>query len=822
LYHDKGRPRFTWKIHPDLRVLLVLGPAILVLLLLARPVIWKYIAALRQIRKERVEFLALIRKWRKELAKGYTEPSVVDPQDYTQWDRLIESLESSRASMKISTKLRLLSARTTLAYLIQMGCYITVCCGVAWGIWQLSPFSTLLPARFMDSIPCLIGMIAVVAFGGGWLVMLLYPFVIRGWDASVSIPLDPKRAPELHRLICATAKHFNAPVPHEIHISALPTASVARRRLFLRKKWRLTLGLPFLGSVTPRQLVAMIAHELGHTMQNRHIDMSIRTDGAGNGFIESFNRLAWIRSIPTTRFGAFCETLILVPIFMVFKAMAFASIYLSRKLSRELEFHADQQTACILSPEEHEQFMVMLGRSQLAMHLTFQELGEIYHLKILPDNLPKLIRHNDRTMPEQTPDALKKEISKQKTLWFDTHPSDTERTQAVRAIKPYPQPSLPNTFDKLDTAILIPNIGAAEALATIAHYRESIGEDYATDLLKPTDEIIERFKSRFDAMGALNRLLGRWPLPQLPLEIAEESCVAPDASFEQCSAQVQAYRKWRIDQTQRLGKSTETLKSLALDAVRLYFVELLNVAVPSLHTIANKHLSMSTKRATNAMAMRSKGRGVFDLYEDQHDRLNAYFQAITKLLADHEQKLDIPNIQTLRDQTAQNMQTLKALQPTQALLSSLRVKFGLLPELIQLVQGWQPPPRHTPNLIITDKLQTTYDCIGFVDGRITRMLCLMGQTARAILELKHIPDIAQMVPRLEKIAVLTFTTLDDYLENALDDTGWMLHCLDSIHRSALSELARAGQKVEEALGMDVSADNFASEQMQDQLAFHIV
>jgi hypothetical protein len=98
----------------------------------------------------------------------------------------------------------------------------------------------------------------------------------------------------------------------------------------------------------------------------------------------------------------------------------------------------------------------------------------------------------------------------------------------------------------------------------------------------------------------------------------------------------------------------------------------------------------------------------------------------------------------------------------------------------------------------------------------------MGQTARAILELKHIPDIAQMVPRLEKIAVLTFTTLDDYLENALDDTGWMLHCLDSIHRSALSELARAGQKVEEALGMDVSADNFASEQMQDQLAFHIV
>jgi hypothetical protein len=102
------------------------------------------------------------------------------------------------------------------------------------------------------------------------------------------------------------------------------------------------------------------------------------------------------------------------------------------------------------------------------------------------------------------------------------------------------------------------------------------------------------------------------------------------------------------------------------------------------------------------------------------------------------------------------------------------------------------------------------------------MLCIMGQTARAVLELKHMPSIAEMGPRLEKIALLSFNTLDDYQGDALDDAAWMLQCLEGIHRSVLSKLAYVSLQVEEALGMDVSSDNFASEQMQEQLAFHIV
>ncbi|MDP6046492.1 MAG: M48 family metalloprotease, partial [Phycisphaerae bacterium] len=601
LYHDKGKPRFKWRIHPDLRVLLVLIPAIIVILLMLRPVIWKYVSALRQIRKAQAESLVSIQKWRRQLSRSGADQPGQDILDNSQWDALIGSLKSSGASTKISSKLRMLTARTTLGYLGLLGCYIALVGGVGWGLWQLSPFSTILPNKLLDSIPWLAGMIAVAAFGGGWFVILLYPFVIRQQDGSVSIPLEPERAPELHKLIAAVAGHFNTPVPHEVHISALPTACISRRYLFLRRRWRLTVGLPFFSMLTPRQMVALLSHELTHTKQNHYLELSIRTDGAGNGFVECFNRLSWVRSLPSTPFGALCETLVLAPTLLIFRGMACASLYLSRKLSRELEFHADQQMACLLSPEEYEEFMNRLGRSQLAMHLSFQKLSEIYHLKTLPDNLPELIRHNDRTMPPQTPTALQKEQRKQKTLWFDTHPTDAERVAAVKAIRPYPKASLPNIFDDLSTATLIPNIRQAEALATIAHYRENIGEDYSTDLLKPTQDIIARFQSRFEAMGALNRLLGRWALPQIPIEIIDTPSIPENATFDQCTEQVQAYRQWRLDHTEQLAKSTDTLQSVFTEGIMLYFVELVNAAVPSMHSIANKHLLMTRARALQAV-----------------------------------------------------------------------------------------------------------------------------------------------------------------------------------------------------------------------------
>ncbi|MDP6044597.1 MAG: hypothetical protein QGG25_03230, partial [Phycisphaerae bacterium] len=94
--------------------------------------------------------------------------------------------------------------------------------------------------------------------------------------------------------------------------------------------------------------------------------------------------------------------------------------------------------------------------------------------------------------------------------------------------------------------------------------------------------------------------------------------------------------------------------------------------------------------------------------------------------------------------------------------------------------------------------------------------------ARKAMSLTDQPDIIQMAPRLETLAKITFETIDDYTGDALEDAAWMLHCLAGIYRNALSELAQVGWLVEEALGMDVSADNFASEHMKEQLAFHIV
>ncbi|MDO3701727.1 M48 family metallopeptidase [Micromonospora sp. C28SCA-DRY-2] len=78
--------------------------------------------------------------------------------------------------------------------------------------------------------------------------------------------LDRARAPELFRLVDEVAAAVGAPVPEVVGVDGDLNAYAGR--VGLRRRAVLCLGLPYWGSLTPPERVALLGHELGHFVNN--------------------------------------------------------------------------------------------------------------------------------------------------------------------------------------------------------------------------------------------------------------------------------------------------------------------------------------------------------------------------------------------------------------------------------------------------------------------------------------------------------------------------------------------------------------------------
>jgi Zn-dependent protease with chaperone function len=74
--------------------------------------------------------------------------------------------------------------------------------------------------------------------------------------------LTPQQTPIIHMMVERIAKATGAPRPHLIVLSDEWNASAAT--LGLRRRRVLRLGMPLIVSLQPQELVALVAHELGH------------------------------------------------------------------------------------------------------------------------------------------------------------------------------------------------------------------------------------------------------------------------------------------------------------------------------------------------------------------------------------------------------------------------------------------------------------------------------------------------------------------------------------------------------------------------------
>jgi Zn-dependent protease with chaperone function len=112
----------------------------------------------------------------------------------------------------------------------------------------------------------------LVALAGAVLAYRLWDWLRTDAPAPEGVRLSRDNAPSLYRLVDRLAARLDAPGVDVIRICADMNAAVHQRPIhgrWGRMQTTLVIGLPLVHSVSPRQLAAILAHEMGHLSRQR-------------------------------------------------------------------------------------------------------------------------------------------------------------------------------------------------------------------------------------------------------------------------------------------------------------------------------------------------------------------------------------------------------------------------------------------------------------------------------------------------------------------------------------------------------------------------
>ena len=271
-------------------------------------------------------------------------------------------------------------------------------------------------------------------------LLLLEPLLTaRSFAGAGGIPVTREDEPVLYAFVDRLARLVRAPRPARIELTHLVDASIEREG-GVSGDVVLRIGLPLVGGLTARQFAGVLAHELGHCSQGvatrlavvsraivgwlshvatqRHVlDRSLdKRIAAGAGLASAASRIAAaVLRAPRHLIGG----------------LARVGLWLSRRLTRDMEFDADRYEVRVagsaLFPETCTRLHVLALASMLAA-----VADDGFHSPVpWSTNPTAAILTAAKRMPNHMLQQAQRAVREGETHWQDTHPSDWDRIQAA-------------------------------------------------------------------------------------------------------------------------------------------------------------------------------------------------------------------------------------------------------------------------------------------------------------------------------------------------------------------------------------------------------
>ena len=274
----------------------------------------------------------------------------------------------------------------------------------------------------------------ILAFYGSLPLLVLSGTVLRALHVKNPLPkgvaLRRRDAPRLFDAINQIQRALQAPKPHSVVLTYEFNAGVSHHpRLYLPglPKRCLNLGLPYLHALTPDQFRSVLAHEFGHfsRKQSRFASWIYRIEKSWSQLMEDLSQTKRRGDWILRRFFEWYAPL--------FRAYCFV-------LERAHEYDADRQAAEVTSARaKAEALLATAIRGRYVTTSFWPALWRKAEGQREPpeDVVSSACRALSGPIPQDEGAGLLLEALKEKTQYFDTHPSLAERLRALG----YPLPA---------------------------------------------------------------------------------------------------------------------------------------------------------------------------------------------------------------------------------------------------------------------------------------------------------------------------------------------------------------------------------------------
>lgn len=267
----------------------------------------------------------------------------MDTQEYEKLVRRLE-LDSEQNPQGFRSRVMLISV---MAYLV-LALLLILLSGLVW--FGISSYSQINSAFLLFKLGLL-----------GLGILSLLVVTLRAFLTPIPPPegreITPEEAPQLFKILRRMARKLNGPPIHRVVVDGTFNAAIAqvpRFGLFGAHRNHLVLGLPFLFAMSPKEMLAVLAHEYGHLAGDHGklgtwIYRQRRTFGSLYERLEADAENSWLSRL---LFAA------LIRFFPYYNAYTFV-------LSRQQEYEADASASRITSPTANASGLIrgdLLGR----------------------------------------------------------------------------------------------------------------------------------------------------------------------------------------------------------------------------------------------------------------------------------------------------------------------------------------------------------------------------------------------------------------------------------------------------------------------------
>jgi Zn-dependent protease with chaperone function len=437
--------------------------------------------------------------------------------------------------------------------------YIALIAFTAWVVLLHLRYDTWI---FTGSGSAIIRIIAYLgpAIAGGILVFfMIKPFFAAKVKTPDPITLDKDNEPLLFAFIQKICRLIGAPVPCRIDVDCQVNASASLRRGLWSKDLVLTIGMPLASGLDMRQFAGVLAHEFGHFAQGAGMRLTYVIRKINFWFARVVHeRDEWDVKLEQTAKGTDIR-------FAIILHAARGCVWLTRRILwvlmqagnaiscfmlRQMEYDADSYETKVAGSDAFEQTASRLRILGVATQVAYEDVRQSWASNRLPENLPLLIDHKANTLSADIQQKLSSSAQSQKTGWFDTHPSDSDRVRVAHKLNES------GVFRLTEPATgLFSNFSDLSKTVTRHQYEKHLELEFTEQNLMSAEEILRESTVNAQAETMVRKYYGTVNISLKPLLASGE--FTPISNHENAP---EAWHKARLE-TENLRAEAEKISA---------------------------------------------------------------------------------------------------------------------------------------------------------------------------------------------------------------------------------------------------------------------